>query len=631
MVATDFAARLRVFISYAREDRREARRLYNFLDAAGIECWLDDVRLRGGDDWRMTIADAVRNAHVVLVLLSNASVQKEGYVQKEIRLALDAADEKPEGALYIIPLLLDACGVPSRLQQWHWLDYTKRKTGAQRNKALRELHRALVARASQIGATVVSPTPTEAVRVRRLIPLLKDPDVEQRLAVATSLGKSPIRSKYLTDGLAGAIVADDQRVAIAICQALLQVGIPSSTASKALLDMYGSSSGFVRLPLLEALSKVAIDFQAVKDLVKRLVLDPHYTFGGAVQKLVARFAQEASELLVAWYEEADSAARRNLDEALAVCGPTSSAVVPALRREFEALTAAGNIDFRPVRSVLKALAAVGGALEVSFAAHHPNAIVRREVAIACEYAFGDRLGLLEKFLFDESWIVHRSAAETLAHVSVDEPEAIDLLMRGLTRDDAWSRAPVLVALGRIGAPAAALLGSVIIDSASSDHAKDASIITLGLMGIRAHKEVQVIRETAVATNSRLRCTAIWALSRIAVDAHKPVRILGTSFRRDSPLDQVPHFSIDAATKLRQEALAFLRGLVDDGDEKVRAIRREAISSIEQLIELPYRRSETELRGEGFWKKGSDRLADAEADPVRALLSKDGEGGHRKRP
>jgi hypothetical protein len=75
-----------------------------------------------GQDWDAEIRRAVRNSHVVIVCLSKASTTKAGYVQKEIKAALDAADEQPDGTIFIIPLRLEACTVPERMTKWHWVD-----------------------------------------------------------------------------------------------------------------------------------------------------------------------------------------------------------------------------------------------------------------------------------------------------------------------------------------------------------------------------------------------------------------------------------------------------------------------------------------------------------------------------
>ncbi len=70
----------------------------------------------------MEIPKAIRNSSVVIVCLSKNSITKEGYIQKEIKIALDAADEKPEGTIYIIPVRLEECEVPQRLKGMQWVD-----------------------------------------------------------------------------------------------------------------------------------------------------------------------------------------------------------------------------------------------------------------------------------------------------------------------------------------------------------------------------------------------------------------------------------------------------------------------------------------------------------------------------
>jgi len=54
----------------------------------------------------MEIPRVVRNADVVVVCLSSYSVTKEGYVQKEIKIALDASDEKRIGQIQKNRILL---------------------------------------------------------------------------------------------------------------------------------------------------------------------------------------------------------------------------------------------------------------------------------------------------------------------------------------------------------------------------------------------------------------------------------------------------------------------------------------------------------------------------------------------
>jgi hypothetical protein len=50
-------------------------------------------------------------------------VESEGFFHKELNLALDTAEEKPEGTIFIIPIRLDICEVPQRLSQYQYVDY----------------------------------------------------------------------------------------------------------------------------------------------------------------------------------------------------------------------------------------------------------------------------------------------------------------------------------------------------------------------------------------------------------------------------------------------------------------------------------------------------------------------------
>jgi tetratricopeptide (TPR) repeat protein len=82
---------------------------------------LDEIDLLPGQYWRIEIPKAVRQSDVVLICLSSSSISKRGYVQKEIKFALDAADEQPEDAIFIIPVKLEECTVPERLSAWQWV------------------------------------------------------------------------------------------------------------------------------------------------------------------------------------------------------------------------------------------------------------------------------------------------------------------------------------------------------------------------------------------------------------------------------------------------------------------------------------------------------------------------------
>lgn len=132
---------VRVFLCHSSADKDIVRQLYCRLKGDGCSPWLDEEDLIAGQDWEYEIKRAVRGSHVVIACLSQGSVTKSGFVQKEIRYALSVADEQPEGTIYIIPLRLEPCAVPDTLKKWHWIDYFQEGGHAKLLRAMREAAR----------------------------------------------------------------------------------------------------------------------------------------------------------------------------------------------------------------------------------------------------------------------------------------------------------------------------------------------------------------------------------------------------------------------------------------------------------------------------------------------------------
>ncbi len=154
---------LKVFLCHASGDKPPVRDLYKRLTLEGVDAWLDKEKLLPGQDWQVEIPRAVHEADVVVVCLSNKSVTKEGYVQKEIKFALDIAEEKPEGTIFLIPARLEDCPVPGRLSRWQWVDLYDENGFVQ-------LLRSLKLRAGAVGAVIeaVSYEDTDKERERKL-------------------------------------------------------------------------------------------------------------------------------------------------------------------------------------------------------------------------------------------------------------------------------------------------------------------------------------------------------------------------------------------------------------------------------------------------------------------------------
>jgi hypothetical protein len=111
-----------VFISYAREDSATANRLYNDITAAGYSVWLDTKVLRPGQRWKPAVTTAIQESAAFLALISR-STEGRGYVQKELKEALDVLAEVPANQVFIIPARLEDVrpGIPD-LAELTWVD-----------------------------------------------------------------------------------------------------------------------------------------------------------------------------------------------------------------------------------------------------------------------------------------------------------------------------------------------------------------------------------------------------------------------------------------------------------------------------------------------------------------------------
>jgi len=117
--------KMKVFISYAREDHGFAARLRDDLESAGLSPWLDTEDLLAGQNWRTAVRQAIKDCSYFIAVLSSRSVSKQGFVQKELKLALEILGELPPTKIFLIPIRLDECEPTEEiLMDLHWADFS---------------------------------------------------------------------------------------------------------------------------------------------------------------------------------------------------------------------------------------------------------------------------------------------------------------------------------------------------------------------------------------------------------------------------------------------------------------------------------------------------------------------------
>ena len=114
---------IEIFLSYANPDQQRVLQVYNYLQNNGYtNTWIDCEKLLPGQNWDYEIQKNLKKADIILIFLSENSVNRRSYVQKEIKLTLRYLEEKLKDDIYIIPIQLDDITVvPEQLSHLHCL------------------------------------------------------------------------------------------------------------------------------------------------------------------------------------------------------------------------------------------------------------------------------------------------------------------------------------------------------------------------------------------------------------------------------------------------------------------------------------------------------------------------------
>jgi TIR domain len=135
---------VQIFISYTRADQERVLPVYEFLVRNGYpNTWIDCKKLLPGQPWDFEIKRNLKKSEIVLIFLSNNSISKRGYVQREVNIAIEYLKEKLQDDIYIIPIKLDKeAEIPEvlsgiqclELQRNDYLDLLKQSLDLQREK-----------------------------------------------------------------------------------------------------------------------------------------------------------------------------------------------------------------------------------------------------------------------------------------------------------------------------------------------------------------------------------------------------------------------------------------------------------------------------------------------------------------
>jgi len=116
-----------VFLSYASADRNAARALRDTLAAAGLDVWLDEEELAGGEAWDTKIRNQIRTCTYFMPIISaTTEVRREGYFRREWRLAVERTLDLADDVMFLVPVVIDGtrdtgARVPEKFFSVQWL------------------------------------------------------------------------------------------------------------------------------------------------------------------------------------------------------------------------------------------------------------------------------------------------------------------------------------------------------------------------------------------------------------------------------------------------------------------------------------------------------------------------------
>jgi TolB-like protein len=116
-----------VFLSYASDDREAARSIGDALTSFGLDVWLDQSELGGGDAWDQKIRKQIRECDYFMPIVSaRTEARLEGYFRREWRLAVERTLDMADDHLFLLPVVLDDTNeararVPEKFLTVQWL------------------------------------------------------------------------------------------------------------------------------------------------------------------------------------------------------------------------------------------------------------------------------------------------------------------------------------------------------------------------------------------------------------------------------------------------------------------------------------------------------------------------------
>jgi len=165
-----------VFLSYASQDAEVAHRICEALRAGGIEVFLDQSELRGGDAWDQQIRHEIHDCRLFMPIISQHTQERlEGYFRHEWMLAVERKHHMAEQKAFLVPVVIDSTSdrdaiVPEHFRAVQWTRLPGGETPPAFIERVQRLLSGEVSKGIRIGSSVTEYEPASS-RLKRVLPV----------------------------------------------------------------------------------------------------------------------------------------------------------------------------------------------------------------------------------------------------------------------------------------------------------------------------------------------------------------------------------------------------------------------------------------------------------------------------
>ncbi len=524
-----------VFISYAHADANFIKDLKLQLQDAGFDVWIDEDRLKAGENWRQAIDDAIQQSNILIVVISPEAYESK-YVTYEWAYASGIG-------IPIIPILLKTSALHPRLEILQYIDFHEYHSWGKIIGRLHELGQ------ESKSDTTIRVSRDAPVAVKKAIIALDSHNVVEREQAIKTLAQ--MHNSYAIEGLISALGHPIRDVRILAFELTSITQLKSPTAIPKLSELLKDGDSSIRQKAAHTLGELG-DASAVPNLLGSL-FDENEEVRKAVERAIIQIGKNGFPYLEEGFQKTqNSDLQAHIITILGVIKNriASPVLLEALKSDYPDVRKNAALAFEEIKDPI-AIEILENTLRDS------DKFVRIASARALG-AIGSKTSIsaLIESLADQNDGVRANSAAALGKIG--QPSVIPNLLNTLADKHSGVRSRAANALVEFGDHSIDGLLQILRDT-SLDFGRSEAAWALGKMKIN-----RAVEDLLIATKSKdseIVRASIIALGQIADEAS--VKGLFNIITENQPHSELYNMAMDAFESMKNVALSYMRLMLKD--------------------------------------------------------------------